>query len=216
MGRLLIVVGVALVGVASLMVAALIDSDKAETRVQLGNGPKPMLFVTRECGSQCKQLRNSLSKRLDFDEYDAFDGGAGAELYAQSGGDGELPYVVIGEQRIAGNYPGELISAIAIEYGDGQLGADERDALSRNFDRDGNPRVVMYANSWCGYCDQARDYFKDRDIELVEFDIELDTKARRDFDILRGRGTPLLYHGFRRVDGFNVPKIEREFNFDAK
>ncbi len=202
--------------VASLMGAALIESGKTETRVEQGGVPKPMLFVSRDCGSQCNQLRASLSKRLEFEEYDVFDGGVGAALYAQYGGNGELPYVVIGEQRIAGNYPGEMISAIAIEYGASQLVDDERDALRRNFDLKGKARVVMYANSWCGYCDQARDYFRSRDIALVEFDIELDTEARRDFDILRGRGTPLLYQGYRRVDGFDVQKIERDFDIDVR
>lgn len=70
----------------------------------------------------------------------------------------------------------------------------------------------MYATDWCGYCEQARQFFADHDIEYVEFDIEKDRKAKRAFDVLRGSGTPLLYHGYARAVGFNVRQVERQLD----
>ena len=206
---------VAILSVSLLVVTAFAGDQGMERRVEPGVGPTPILFVASDCGQGCIKLRKSLSQRLYFREYDVSDGGAGSELYANLGGTGSFPYLVIGDQRIAGNYPGELLSAIAIEFGAGPLSDEERAAFSRNFDERGEPRFVMYANEWCKFCDEARDYFQERGVELVEFDIEQDTSARKDFDVLYGRGTPLLYQGYKRVDGMNIPKIERNFDLDS-
>ncbi|MDJ0940292.1 MAG: glutaredoxin domain-containing protein [Woeseiaceae bacterium] len=200
--------------VVALLWLALVITEGSDRRVSQTNGPTPMLFVTKNCGHSCSRMRRSMSQRLDIEEHDAFDGDAGTALYKQYGGEGYLPYAVIGDQHITGNDPGSIISAIAIEYGPGQLPLEERDALRRHFDRYGEPITVMYATSWCGYCDRARDYFADRGVELVEFDIEHNREARRDYDILMGYGTPLIYQGYKRVQGFDVPRIEQTFDLD--
>ena len=70
----------------------------------------------------------------------------------------------------------------------------------------------MYATAWCGYCKKARQYFADNGIDFVEYDIEKDRAAKRDFDTLLGSGTPLLYQGYTRVVGFDQRKIEKEFD----
>ena len=70
----------------------------------------------------------------------------------------------------------------------------------------------MYATEWCGYCDKAREYFLDNDIAFVEFDIEKDRDAKRDYDALLGSGTPLLYFGYARISGFDRGRIEKEFD----
>ena len=132
----------------------------------------------------------------------------GSALFAENGGFGRFPYVVIGDQRIVGGDPGAIISAIALEYGEWQLPPEERDALARHFDDNGEPRFVMYAAKWCNYCKKAREYLAGRNIELVEFDIEADLVARNDYDTLQGMGTPLIYRGYERVQGFNIAGLE--------
>ncbi len=173
--------------------------------------PLTYLFVTEQCGRACTETRRFLKRRkMDFEEYDAFSNVIGAELYKSYGGEGYLPYVVIGEQRVWGHQPGNIISAVAIEFGPEHVKPKERKALARNFDRDGDPRVVMYMTSWCGYCNQARDYFVENRIPFVEFNIETDRSARRDYDALQGSGTPLLYNGYARLSGFDRSRIESD------
>ncbi len=174
--------------------------------------PRTILFATEQCGDACNDMRRYLKRRVTFEEYDAFDGGVGSELYKKYGGVGYLPYIVMGKQRVTGADRGAVISSVAAEFGLEEVKKKERAALQRNFDSSGDARVVMYATDWCGYCEQARQYFADKGIPYVEFDIEKDRSAKRDFDALMGSGTPLLYHGYARMSGFNKQLIDSQLN----
>lgn len=58
----------------------------------------------------------------------------------------------------------------------------------------------MYTTSWCPYCRQAREYFRDNGIPFVEYDIEKDAAARRRYDALGGRGVPVILVGDCRMN----------------
>jgi len=73
----------------------------------------------------------------------------------------------------------------------------------------GEQQVVMYATSWCPYCEQARQYFRQRGIPYVEHDIENDAAARRDYRAFGGRGVPLILVGRRRMNGFSIGGFEK-------
>lgn len=203
MGRIL-----AALATVMLLGIVFLSGDGAALHVSATDGDVPKLFVDERCGNACERMRSSLGERFEFEEFDAFDSGAGALRYAELGGKGHLPYTVIGDSRIVGSDPGAIISAIAIEYGDWQLPVEERDALARHFDGNGAPLFVMYSTRGCGYCDKAREYLGNRDIDIVEFDIEQDAAARQDFETLMGHGTPLIYRGYERVPGFNIRMLE--------
>ncbi len=174
--------------------------------------PRTLLFTTGQCGNACDEMRRYLESRVEFEEYDALDGATGQELYREYGGTGFLPYIVMGRQRVTGPDRGAVISSVAAEFGFEKVRKNEHRALQRNFDSSGDARVVMYATQRCGYCRQAREYFADKGIEYVEFDIEKDRSAKRDFDALLGTGTPLLYHGYARMSGFDKRRIDRELS----
>lgn len=70
-------------------------------------------------------------------------------------------------------------------------------------------RVVMYATSWCPYCQQARNYFRQRGIPYVEHDIEKDATARRDYRAFGGRGVPVIFVDKRRMNGFSASGFEK-------
>ena len=70
-------------------------------------------------------------------------------------------------------------------------------------------RVVMYATSWCPYCQQARNYFRQQGILYVERDIEKDAAARRDYKAFGGRGVPVIFVDQRRMNGFSVSGFEK-------
>lgn len=65
-------------------------------------------------------------------------------------------------------------------------------------------KVVMYATSWCGYCQQARNYFHQQGIPFTEYDTERDAEAKRRFRALRGGGVPLIFVGKRRMAGWSA------------
>lgn len=70
-------------------------------------------------------------------------------------------------------------------------------------------RVNMFSTSWCGYCKKARKYFQRNDISYVEYDIEKDAAAKKDYDRLGGRGVPVILVGKKRMNGFSQAGFER-------
>jgi glutaredoxin len=174
--------------------------------------PQTIFFATEQCGQACDMMRRFLKSRVPFEEIDAFDNGPGSDLYKKYGGTGFLPYVVMGKQRVTGRDRGGIISSVAAEFGLEKVKEIERKALQRNFDASGNARLVMYATERCGYCKKARQYFVENGIDYVEYDIERDRLARRDYDALLGTGTPLLYNGYARMAGFNERQIKSRLN----
>lgn len=69
--------------------------------------------------------------------------------------------------------------------------------------------VVMYSAAWCGYCKQARSYFKQQKIPFKEYDIETTQKGKRDYKKLGGNGVPLILVGDRRMSGFSVAGFKK-------
>jgi glutaredoxin len=70
-------------------------------------------------------------------------------------------------------------------------------------------QVVMYATSWCPYCQQARNYFREQGIPYIEYDIERDAEAKRAYKAFGGRGIPVIFVGKRRMNGFSVAGFNR-------
>ena len=70
-------------------------------------------------------------------------------------------------------------------------------------------KVVMYATSWCPYCQQARNHFRQQGIPYVEYDIEKDAAALRDYKAFGGRGIPVIFVGKRRLNGFSVAAFNK-------
>ncbi len=69
---------------------------------------------------------------------------------------------------------------------------------------DPSKQVVMYATSWCPYCQQARNYFREQGISYVEYDIEKNEEAKRVYKTFGGKLIPVIVVGKRRMNGFSV------------
>jgi glutaredoxin len=76
-------------------------------------------------------------------------------------------------------------------------------------DRYGQPEVVLYATSWCGYCKAAREFFAANGIEYTELDIERSSAAQQGHRELGGGGVPLIVVGDTVIHGFNQPELRR-------
>jgi glutaredoxin len=171
--------------------------------------PQTLLFTFNGC-KPCDDARSLLQKRrISFKEFNVSDGDEHAETMKAYGGGRYMPYFVTGKRKVAGYNRHEIIGALAEIHGSEVLTARERKIMSRHFDAAGNPRVVMYATRTCGYCIKLREYFRDQDIAYTELDIDRDAIAKRNFRALEAAGTPLVYVGYRRVEGYNRKKLDQ-------
>ncbi|NJL27855.1 MAG: glutaredoxin family protein [Thermoanaerobaculia bacterium] len=76
---------------------------------------------------------------------------------------------------------------------------------------EGEPKIILYQTSWCGYCRKARQLLDELGAEYVAKDIEKDDKAALEYrDKGKGyRGIPLLDFDGEIVQGYNEFYIRR-------
>lgn len=66
----------------------------------------------------------------------------------------------------------------------------------------GRVKVVMYATSWCGYCERARRLFRQKGVDFEEIDVEASADARREMITRSGRrSVPQIFVGDAHVGG---------------
>ena len=70
-------------------------------------------------------------------------------------------------------------------------------------------KVVMYSTSWCGFCNEAKRYFRAKGIPYKNYDIEKSERAAKAFKKINGRGVPVILVGKQRMNGFDVATFER-------
>lgn len=170
--------------------------------------PLTLLFTASGC-PPCDNARELLKKRrVDFEEFNVSEESEQLEKMKDFGGGRAFPYMVTGNRKVSGFDKQAIIGALAEIHGERVLTRQERKILASHFDAAGNPLVVMYATERCGYCIKAREYFDDKGIEFTEFDIDRSAVAKRNFNALGAPGTPLIYVGYRRTDGFNKKKLD--------
>ena len=64
--------------------------------------------------------------------------------------------------------------------------------------------VLMYAKSWCLYCDRARELLKHKGVAFQEIDIETQPGQREDMIRRSGQYTvPQIFIGDRHVGGWD-------------
>lgn len=67
--------------------------------------------------------------------------------------------------------------------------------------------VVLYATTWCGYCQKTRAFLAEKNIPYVEYDIEKSGEGRHQYNELKGNGVPLLNVKGTVVRGYNPDGI---------
>jgi glutaredoxin len=76
-----------------------------------------------------------------------------------------------------------------------------------------NPEVILYGTSWCPYCRKAKEFFKSRGIDFVDYDIEQDKEAAiRKKELDPQGGVPFAIINGRSVHGFSESAYEKALN----
>lgn len=70
-----------------------------------------------------------------------------------------------------------------------------------------NGEVILYATTWCGYCNATRELLAREGIPYTEYDIEKSAEGKQQYDSLRGRGVPLLVIDGEVIRGYNPQRI---------
>jgi len=68
-------------------------------------------------------------------------------------------------------------------------------------------KVILYATTWCGYCEKARELLTSNDIEFHEYDVEKSAEGREQFKRLGGKGVPMLLIKGEVLKGYDPTKI---------
>jgi len=169
-----------------------------------------LLFTFDGCGAPCNDAVSLLTKRdVTFENINLSDGDEQVARLKSHGGGSQMPVLIAGEHRVERFHPIKMVSTLAEVYGPQVLSKQEARVMAGHFDKEGSPRLVMYGTQTCGFCTKAAKYFNDSGVIFADLDIDKSNAARKNYDLLQGAGTPLIYVGFRRVDGFNKTALDR-------
>ena len=71
------------------------------------------------------------------------------------------------------------------------------------------PEIVMFGTESCPYCRLARQFFDKHHLAYKEHDIEKSDEQKRIFDLLGGRGTPLIIINKELIHGFDEDAVRK-------
>ncbi|MEQ1515267.1 MAG: glutaredoxin family protein [Usitatibacteraceae bacterium] len=75
---------------------------------------------------------------------------------------------------------------------------------------EGQPSVVFYSATWCGYCRAAREFFDRNGIAYTEHDMETSAVGIAGYQQLGGGGIPLIMIGDEKIRGFNSALLQEK------
>lgn len=71
-------------------------------------------------------------------------------------------------------------------------------------------KVTIYTTPTCGYCQMAKQFFKEKGVEYEEFDVMSDLEKRREMVDKTGQmGVPVITVDNQVVVGFDRAELER-------
>mgnify|MGYP006273066137 CR=1 FL=1 len=70
--------------------------------------------------------------------------------------------------------------------------------------------VVIYSTPTCHFCQLAKDFFKENDVEYTEYDVASDMEKRQEMIERSGQmGVPVIYVGDEMTVGFDKDKLSQ-------
>lgn len=75
--------------------------------------------------------------------------------------------------------------------------------------------VTIYSTPTCHYCNMAKEYFKQNNVQYEEFNVASDPEKRKEMMEKSGQlGVPVILIGEDVVVGFNRPRLARLLSID--
>jgi glutaredoxin len=170
--------------------------------------PTVVLFTADGCGQLCNDVAGELRSRgITFEEVNV----ATEEGRSRIGkfGVNQLPFMVVGRRTVIGYDLPAVGAALAEAKGMEVLTPAEQAVMRNHFDEQGKPRVVVYGTETCPYCKHMRAHLEERKTVYQFVDVTGFGSGRSDFEVLRGRGYPLVFVGYRRIDGDNEAAVDQ-------
>lgn len=70
--------------------------------------------------------------------------------------------------------------------------------------------IVVYSTPTCGYCNKAKQYFKEKRIPFTDYNVARDQRKAEEMVRKSGQmGVPVIDVNGKIIVGFNQPEIER-------
>jgi glutaredoxin len=178
----------------------------------LDGNPEVWVFTSNHCGGWCQKSILEIERRqVSFKELQLDGNEENYKLYRKLGA-GRLPYIVVGEHKVSGFHRAMIASVLAQTYGDKYLTEDEIEYYQNHFYTDGSPKIYMYGVNWCPYCKQMREEFANRNMDYVEINVDEASDRRFLVDTMQIDGFPIIYVGYRRVQGANINEVIKAKN----
>lgn len=75
------------------------------------------------------------------------------------------------------------------------------------------PKVIIFSTPTCSFCNQAKRYFREKNIRFTDVDVSRDQSAARDMMRRTGQmGVPVILINNKPIIGFDRPKINQMLN----
>ena len=70
-------------------------------------------------------------------------------------------------------------------------------------------QVVIYSTPTCHFCQQAKEFFKEKGVEYTEHDVSTDQEKRKEMIEKSGQmGVPVIFVGEEMMIGFNEDRLK--------
>jgi len=71
--------------------------------------------------------------------------------------------------------------------------------------------VVIFTSDTCGYCNMAKDYFNELNVEYTEKNVSKDVSARKELMSKGFMGVPVIYVDDEIIQGFDKQRLDELF-----
>ena len=153
-----IIVLIALIGLVYYFKPGLFTLTANKGAFDEQGNPVTLVFTHDRCGQPCDDAITLLDKRRVQYTLHKLDGNAETQdLWKGYDGLNSFPMIIAGNEREYGSFKSRIISKLALTYGKSVLTKSERYYMAKHFYDNGEPKLIMYGASWCGYCKKMRE-----------------------------------------------------------
>lgn len=161
-----------------------------------------LVFTAENCGRVCSDVLSELENRnalyTEITLTEAPEGEKDRALWKRLG-EGRLPFIAAGYDRVEGASTIQLAGLLANNYGDVYLKQIEQFYFKRHFDAKGTPQVVIYGADWCGFCERLARKLDSLDINYLMVDVPKSGDEERMRKVMEITTFPSVWIGYQKM-----------------